>query len=408
MTKAFDTVSREGLWRIMAKFGCPPKFINMVRQFHDGMHASVQEAGDNSKPFPVTNGVKQGCVLAPTLFSIMFSAMLSDAFREEDCGIEFKYRTDCSVFGNTVKLKAKTKVMVDIIRDLLFADDCALNAHSEPEMQRSMDLFSAACRDFGLTISTKKTEVLYQPAPGKVYKAPSIAVEGETLKPVQKFIYLGSTISANVSVDDEVNRRIAQASAAFGGLHKNVWTRRGLSLATKLEVYHAVVIPSLLYSSESWTVYARHVRQLNSFHMRCLRKLLRVQSFDHIPDTEILERAGTVSIFALISRNQLRWSGHVARMPDNRLPKQIFYGELCLGRRTQGRPRKRYKDMLGDTLDNCGIPRKSWDSLAQDRSSWRSQVRSGVAAYEATRVEKKKEQRARRKGSNVGRGTTSN
>ena len=64
--------------------------------------------------------------------------------------------------------------------------------------------------------------------------------------------------------------------------------------------------------------------------------------------------------------------------------------------------------MLGDTLDNCGIPRKSWDSLAQDRSSWRSQVRSGVAAYEATRVEKKKEQRARRKGSNVGRGTASN
>ena len=122
----------------------------------------------------------------------------------------------------------------------------------------------------------------------------------------------------------------------------------------------------------------------------------------------MLERASTVSIFALISRNQLRWSGHVARMPDNRLPKQIFYGELCLGRRTQGRPRKRYKDMLGDTLDNCGIPRKSWDSLAQDRSSWRSQVRSGVAAYEATRVEKKKEQRARRKGSNVGRGTASN
>ena len=91
LTKAFDTVSREGLWRIMAKFGCPPKFINMVRQFHDGMHASVQEAGDNFKPFPVTNGVKQGCVLAPTLFSIMFTAMLSDAFREEDCGIEFKY-----------------------------------------------------------------------------------------------------------------------------------------------------------------------------------------------------------------------------------------------------------------------------------------------------------------------------
>ena len=397
LTKAFDTVSREGLWRIMAKFGCPARFINMVRQFHDGMQASVQEAGVNSEPFPVTNGVKQGCVLAPTLFSMMFTAMLSDAFREDACGMQFRYRTDCSIFNNTVKLKARTKVMVDIIRDLLFADDCALNAYSESEMQRSMDLFSAACRDFGLTISTKKTEVMFQPAPGQVYKAPKIVVEGEKLKPVHRFPYLGSTLSASVTVDDEVNRRIAQASAAFGALHKNVWTRRGLSTSTKIEVYHAVVIPSLLYSSESWTVYSRHVKQMNSFHMRCLRKLLRIQWFDHIPDTEVLERAESESIYALITRARLRWSGHVARMPDDRLPKRILYGELCSGRRSQGGQKKRYKDLLGETLDNCGIPRKEWDTLAQDRPSWRSLVRSGVASYEDNRIQKTKAQRAKRK-----------
>ena len=80
LTKAFDTVSREGLWKIMAKFGCPAKFIAMVRQFHDGMLARVQNDGEFSYPFPVTNGVKQGCVLASTLFSMMFSAMLTDAF----------------------------------------------------------------------------------------------------------------------------------------------------------------------------------------------------------------------------------------------------------------------------------------------------------------------------------------
>ena len=72
LTKAFDTVSREGLWKIMAKFGCPAKFIAMVRQFHDGMLARVQNDGEFSDPFPVTNGVKQGCVLASTLFSMMF------------------------------------------------------------------------------------------------------------------------------------------------------------------------------------------------------------------------------------------------------------------------------------------------------------------------------------------------
>ena len=76
LTKVFDTVCRKGLWEIMAKFGCPAKFITMVRQFHDGMQASVQDDGKYSKPFPVTNGVKQGCVLARMFFSMMFSRRL--------------------------------------------------------------------------------------------------------------------------------------------------------------------------------------------------------------------------------------------------------------------------------------------------------------------------------------------
>ena len=70
LTKAFDTISRPGLWSILSKLGCPPKFISMVRSLHDGMMARVVENGDVSDPFPVTNGVKQGCVLAPTLFSL--------------------------------------------------------------------------------------------------------------------------------------------------------------------------------------------------------------------------------------------------------------------------------------------------------------------------------------------------
>ena len=76
------------------KFGCPDGFITMVRQFHEGMTASVLEDGENSQPFLVTNGVKQGFVLAPTLFSMVFTAMLADAFSEGDTGIKLRYRTD--------------------------------------------------------------------------------------------------------------------------------------------------------------------------------------------------------------------------------------------------------------------------------------------------------------------------
>ena len=91
LTKAFDTVSRERLWRIMAKYGYPRKFIAILHQFHDEMLTRVQHNGETSEPFLVSNGVTQGCVLAPTLFSLMFSAMMTDAFRETDIGIGIRY-----------------------------------------------------------------------------------------------------------------------------------------------------------------------------------------------------------------------------------------------------------------------------------------------------------------------------
>lgn len=122
LTKAFDTVSREGLWKIMEKFGCPEKFTRMVRQFHDGMLARVLDDGDSSDAFPVTNGVKHGCVLTPTLFSMTFTAMLSDAFSDDENDIRIKSRTDGRIF-NLRRLQAKTKVEEDSVRDFLFADD---------------------------------------------------------------------------------------------------------------------------------------------------------------------------------------------------------------------------------------------------------------------------------------------
>ena len=76
LTKAFDTVSRDGLWKILSRLGSPLKFLAMIRQLHAGQRGQVKQNGTLSDSFPISNGVKQGCVLAPSLFSIFFSMML--------------------------------------------------------------------------------------------------------------------------------------------------------------------------------------------------------------------------------------------------------------------------------------------------------------------------------------------
>ena len=147
------------------------------RQYHDGMLARVQNDGEFSDPFPVINGVKQGCVLAPTLFSMMFSAMLTAAFQDGDNGIPIRYRFD----GKLRRLQAKSKVQTEVLDEFLFADDMAKGAPTEEKMQKGVDQVSYSCDKYDLTISIKKTEVVHQPAPGKPYKEPTITVKGQEL-----------------------------------------------------------------------------------------------------------------------------------------------------------------------------------------------------------------------------------
>lgn len=110
----------------------------------------------------------------------------------------------------------------------VLADDCTLNANSESHMQYSMDQLSRACDNFGLTISTKKTEVTHQPTLGKQYAKPSIQVHGSDVNVVEKFKNVGSTLSRAVHRDDEIDCRIAKASTAFGKFRNNIWECRSI------------------------------------------------------------------------------------------------------------------------------------------------------------------------------------
>ena len=129
LTKAFDLVSRDGLFKILPLIGCPPKLLSLIKSYHDGMLSTVQHDGSMSEEFEVKSGVKQGCVLAPALFGIFFAVLLRHAFKPATEGIHLHSRSDGKLF-NITRLKAKTKRREVLIRDMLFADDAVFSAHS--------------------------------------------------------------------------------------------------------------------------------------------------------------------------------------------------------------------------------------------------------------------------------------
>ena len=226
-------------------------------------------------------------------------------------------------------------------------------------MQLEMDGFSTACGNFGLIITSKKAEVMYQPAPGNAHQEPNITVKGQRQKAVENFTYLGSTLSRSANIDAEVTNRLAKASTAFGRLKKSVWERRGISHLTKVKVYRAVVLTTLLYGCETWTIYRRHEKQLHQFH---LRSILNIRWQAKIPDIEVLERAQLPSVITTMRKAQIRWAGHVFRMSDSRIPKQLLYGVLSQGARKVGGQRKRFKDSQKAYLKDFNIDITTWEN----------------------------------------------
>lgn len=157
LTKAFDRVTREAHWKILSKLRCPKKWFCLIRSMYVLVGVLDRISAEA--------GVKQGDILAPTSFAILFAMVFLRAFKDSEIGIYIWYRTTGKF--NFCRFDAVTKMFVTFMRDFLYADDCNLITHSEGDLQLLMDCFSVACDGFCLTISLKKTVVMYKPAPVK-------------------------------------------------------------------------------------------------------------------------------------------------------------------------------------------------------------------------------------------------
>ena len=153
-SKAFDTVDRWTHWKVLKAYGCPELFINMIRQFHDSMTGRVSIGGDINDAFPINIGVKQGCVLAPKLYTLYLGAVLETMSTNLASGIYIWTHSDGKLF-NLACLKVETRTNTLCVRELLFADDTVLVATDYNDIQEIMDQFHSAANMFGLKINTK-------------------------------------------------------------------------------------------------------------------------------------------------------------------------------------------------------------------------------------------------------------
>ena len=166
--------------------------------------------------------------------------------------------------------------------------------------------YAQACKDFGLTISMKKTNVLRQDTEAP----PVITIVDYELDAVCQFTYLGSTITDTISLAAEIDKRIGKAASILARLTARVLTSPKQSVKTKMAVYNTCVSSTLVYGSETWTTYAGHERKLNTFHPISIRRILGISWQDKVTNADVMSRASLPSMYTLLRQCRLRWLPH--------------------------------------------------------------------------------------------------
>ena len=210
------------------------------------MEASVRVDGVLSEPFQVSTGLKQGCVLASFLFNLYFNKVMHQVLSHLNDGVEIKYRLDGKLFR-----RSGTRFPMSVrICDLRFADDVMTGCLSSDALQSFncfIDRFTRVACSWGLSVSTDKTKAMIQPYTCSL----PFNISSNTIETVSSYQYLGSALSSDASLDNEINNRIFKAAKQFSALKCKVWYNANLSKLTKLAVFNATVIPALLYGAET-------------------------------------------------------------------------------------------------------------------------------------------------------------
>lgn len=357
LEKAYDRVDREALWKVLYMYGVGGRLLHAVKSMYEGGRACVRVGSEVSEWFDVKVGVRQGCVMSPWLFNVYMDGVVREVYaRTRGVGV------------NLLNEAGERWVL----SMLLFADDTVLVADSEEKLQCLVTEFGRVCKRRKLKVNVGKSKVLRcsnEGACGRMH----IQLEGEEMEQVGAFKYLGSHIAEDGSMDVEVNHRVKEAGKMLGGM-KQVWKKREVGINVKKKLYECCAVPTTVYGAETWSMKAGDKRKLNVFEMKCLRSMCGVTRWDRLRNEEVRRRTGVYrELGAKVEQMGLKWFGHMERMEEGRLTKQVMKAEVE-GRRPRGRPRLGWNETVKMSLSARGVSMEEARVSAQDRGAWREIV----------------------------------
>ena len=346
--KAFDSVNREVLWKLLRYYGVPEKITNLIRKFYEGFKAQIVHSGLLTESFEMLTGVRQGCLLSPLLFLVVLDWVSKQAFGTSARGIQWH--------------------LMKRLEDLEYADDLALLTHRVQDMRSKMEDLIVNGGRVGLRVNADKTKLM------KVVtnQAGGVRIGQELLEEVESFQYLGSIINKTGGTDEDIMARIGKARQVFAML-KPVWRTSSLSRKTKLRIFSSNVKSVLLYGAETWRITNNLLNKLQVFVNKCLRSILGIRWPEKIRNEDLWKLTGQEPLELELKRKAWQWIGHTLRRPEGSIAKAALEWNPQ-GKRRRGRPMQSWRRTRMAELKEKDVSWAATKKVAQNRTRWKAMV----------------------------------
>ena len=346
--KAFDSVDRNIIWRLMHHYGFPQKFVTIIQQMYEDATCQVIHDGKLTEPFTVQTGVRQGCLLSPTIFLMVVDWIMRQSTAGQRTGIQWTFTKQ--------------------LEDLDFADDISLLSQRQQDAQEKLCRVAEEAGKTGLQINTGKTEVMRV----NNKQQDPLQLHQESMKEVEKFVYLGSVVSKDGGSDEDIKSRINKARHAFNTL-RTIWKTTALSLRNKIRIFNTNVKSVLLYGSETWRVTNNNTHRLQTFINRCLRNILNIRWPETISNEQLWDSTNQTPVEIEIRKRKWSWIGHTLRKPASNTTRQALKWNPQ-GKRRVGRPRQTWRRSIETEMKAAGMTWTELERTSQNRVRWRSAV----------------------------------
>ncbi|KAJ4441575.1 hypothetical protein ANN_11431 [Periplaneta americana] len=265
---------------------------------------------------------------------------------------------------------------------LVYADDLNMLGETPQTIRENTGILLEASKAIGLEVNPEKTKYMIMSRDQNIVRNGNIKIGDLTFEGVEKFNYLGATVTNINDTREEIKRRINMGNACYYSVEK-LLSSSLLSKNLKVRIYKTVILPVVLHGCETWTLTLREEHRLRVFENNVLRKIFGAKRDEVTGEWRKLHNAelhafySSPDIIRNIKSRRLRWAGHVARMGESRNAYRVLVGRQE-GKRPLGRPRRRWEDNIKTDLREVGYDDRDWINLAQDRDRWRAYVRAAM------------------------------